>query len=107
MTDETKPVYTVSGNSCRITRLDTEGNPIGEPIDVAGPVTFDVDADDVADFDLTRDTMTLEFRATDVGPDLMWLLFGGLVPEPEPTRWQRFKVWLLLPYWRRIKRWLR
>lgn len=87
MTDN-KPKYTVSGNHIRVTRLDPEGNLVGEPIEMNGRVSFDVDADDVEDthFDHVTDTFTLDLTFNSVNPDPLALLTGqGTAPgEVDP-----------------------
>ena len=100
MTD--KPKYTVSGNHMRIFRLDPEGNPLGEPIEVPGLVSFDIEGDKIIDghFDPRLDTYTLDVEFDAVQPDVFRLLTGMDYPVRKPlTRWQRVKRWVCSLIW--------
>lgn len=99
MTDETEktgPTYTVSGNHLRLWRLDADGQPEGEAIEVPGHVSFDIPAEDVLDARwMDPEKMTLEVEIKAVDPAILALLTGqGKVPEQTPNRWDRFRRWL-------------
>lgn len=85
----------VSGNHIRMVRLDAEGSPVGEPIEIDGFTTLDISADSIEDtvIDLPTETITMDLTLGEVDPKVMALLFG----EPVP-----FEVWTKRPPWWRI-----
>lgn len=96
---EHEPKITVSGNRMWVTRLDAEGNPAGEPIELSGKVndlSIDLPVDGITDWDMLTDkTLTLEVSLMKVDPELIAMLTGQSPLPPRdhwfflPSRWQR------------------
>lgn len=94
----------VSGNHARLVRLDPDGNPVGEPVEIDGFTTFDIGADSIEDttIDLSTGTITMDFTLQEVDPELLALLFGEPVQvHKNPSVWRL--VWSWLMHW--IKDW--
>lgn len=98
--DDNPPTITVSGNHITITRLDSEGNPVGPPVEVSDMVhdlSFDLpEAVEVFDWDMTTDkTLTLDIEFCKVDPALIRLMTGTPPYGDIPTEvWSR-------PWWYR------
>jgi hypothetical protein len=106
------PTYTVSGNAAYIQRLDSDGNPTGEPFALGGSLTnveFALPDDaDVVDFNLANRTMTLDLTLNEVSPELLALLTGvGTPAEPEFEVWYRKQPWYKRLYWWAQAQWRR
>jgi hypothetical protein len=95
----------VAAREVRLTKLDAEGRPTGEPVTVTGPAIASLDAADLYDHsgDLTDlapdgqvlptpgDSVTIE--VTDPDPVAAYLLSGGLVGHPPIPTAYRAEWW--------------
>lgn len=101
--------YTVSGNHMRIWRLDAEGNPVGEAIEMpAKVVSFDIDpeTDDVFIGHSLKE-VTVEMNIAGVDPKVIALLTGDSFAPFEVwykrQPWYKRWLWLVLDWWHEMR----
>lgn len=109
------PTYTVSGNRMVLTRLDPEGNPVGEPVEYPGPVSFDIPEGSVSDATVLMDSegfssLTLDIEMGHVDPDILSVLTGDSTLADtmkfefwySRQPWYKRLLWWAQDQWRRL-----
>lgn len=105
---------TVSGNRITVTRLDEQGNPVGEGLLTDGFVSLNIHPNPEDDiliegWDKIRNTYTLDMCLSEVDPNLIAILTGQ-APLPPYEVWGSPRLYRWLPRFikRRLKsRWIR